>query len=162
MGPANDPRRPGLNAFEPSLRARATVNTTNRTPAHVALLAALYAALLALLDRLVPIRRLLPTWAKVTGGVILTTVPAMRARRRDQLTGEQFEHLLALCFLASGAPIVLWQLVEAFLSARRRPRGLPVLVVRVRLTPAEAPAAERRPAGAIAVVTDDQTMQAAA
>jgi hypothetical protein len=139
-----------------------TNRTTNSTPAHVALLAALYAALLALLDRLVPVRRLLPTWAKVTGGVILTTVPAMRARRRDRLTGEQFEHLLALSFLASGAPIILWQLVEAFLSTRRRPHSLPLLVVRVRLTPADAPAAERRPAPAIAVVPDEQTLRPAA
>lgn len=75
-----------------------------------------YAAALAHLERRYPIK---PdhTWAEVAGGVIITLAPVIAARRRHKLSVCQFEELLMLAFIASGTPIILWQIAESLLRS---------------------------------------------
>jgi hypothetical protein len=72
-----------------------------------------YSAALAWLERRYPIK---PdhTWAEVTGGVLLTLVPvALEARKHPTMDWRMYENAVWRSFIASGAPIVLWQIGEA-------------------------------------------------
>ncbi|MCS6882955.1 MAG: hypothetical protein RMK84_18380 [Oscillochloridaceae bacterium] len=74
-----------------------------------------YAAALSYLERRLPIK---PdhTWAEVAGGVLITLVPvAIAARRHPEMDWRQYEAAVWRSFIASGTPIILWQIGEAML-----------------------------------------------
>jgi hypothetical protein len=74
-----------------------------------------YAAALSYLERRLPIK---PdhTWAEVAGGVLITLVPvAIAARRQPDMDWRQYEAAVWRSFIASGTPIILWQIGEAML-----------------------------------------------
>lgn len=74
-----------------------------------------YAAALGYLERRYPIK---PdhTWAEVAGGVLISLVPvALAARKAQQLDWRLYEGTVWRSFIASGTPIILWQIGEAML-----------------------------------------------
>ncbi len=74
-----------------------------------------YAVALSYLERHLPIK---PdhTWAEVAGGVLITLVPvAIAARRQPDMDWRQYEAAVWRSFIASGTPIILWQIGEAML-----------------------------------------------
>ncbi len=74
-----------------------------------------YAVALSYLERHLPIK---PdhTWAEVAGGVLITLVPvAIAARRQPEMDWRQYEAAVWRSFIASGTPIILWQIGEAML-----------------------------------------------
>ena len=82
-------------------------------PIQVFGLSAAYAVTLNYLERRFPIK---PdhTWAEVAGGVLLCLVPvALSARKSRQLDWRLYENMVWRSFIASGTPIILWQLGEA-------------------------------------------------
>jgi hypothetical protein len=82
-------------------------------PFKIAGLATAYAALLAYIERRYLIK---PdhTWAEVAGGVLITLVPvAIEARHQEPERWQDYESAVFTSFIASGAPIILWQLGEA-------------------------------------------------
>ncbi|MEI8165626.1 MAG: hypothetical protein WCG26_04585 [Chloroflexales bacterium] len=84
-------------------------------PLQVLGLATAYAATLNYLERHFPIK---PdhTWAEVAGGVLISLVPvALSARKARQLDWRSYENTIWRSFIASGTPIILWQLGEAIL-----------------------------------------------
>lgn len=104
-----DPFREGANP------SAADDGLNLRIPLTVAGLATAYAAALSYLERHYPIK---PDhiWAEVAGGVLLSLVPvAVSARKSPQLDWRSYEGAVWRCFVASGTPIILWQLGEAIL-----------------------------------------------
>lgn len=84
-----------------------------RTPVIVMGLSTVYAAALGYLERRYPIK---PdhTWAEVAGGVVISLLPvALTARNAPQMHWRRYESAVWRCFIASGTPIILWQLGEA-------------------------------------------------
>jgi hypothetical protein len=72
-----------------------------------------YAAALSFLERRYPIK---PDhiWAEVAGGVLISLVPvAMSARKAKNLDWRLYEGAVWRSFIASGTPIILWQIGEA-------------------------------------------------
>lgn len=92
-----------------------------------AVLGTSYAALLAVLERRLAI---VPNWValEVIGGVLLVGLPVMRTARATSdvpLTWRDYERMVMLGFIATGAPICLWQLLEHGVLRRRRSAGQP-------------------------------------
>lgn len=86
-----------------------------RTPVIVMGLSTLYAAALGYLERRYPIK---PdhTWAEVAGGVLISLLPvALTARNARQMNWRRYESAIWRCFIASGTPIIVWQIGEAIL-----------------------------------------------
>lgn len=84
-------------------------------PAQVFGISTLYAAALSYLERRYPIK---PdhTWAEVAGGVLISLVPvALAARKARHLDWRIYEGTIWRSFIASGTPIILWQIGEAML-----------------------------------------------
>jgi hypothetical protein len=84
-----------------------------RTPLAAVGIGAAYAAVLSLLERRYPIK---PdhTWAEVAGGVLLTLMPvALEARKQPRLEWRTYENAIWRSFIASGTPVVLWQIGES-------------------------------------------------
>lgn len=84
-------------------------------PLQVMGLSAVYAAALGWIERRYPIK---PdhTWAEVAGGVVISLLPiALEARRRPTIDWRTYENIVWRCFMASGMPIILWQLGEALI-----------------------------------------------
>lgn len=78
-------------------------------------IATAYAAALGYLERRFPIK---PDhiWAEVAGGVLISLVPvALAARRHPDLDWRLYEGAIWRNFIASGTPIILWQIGEAML-----------------------------------------------
>lgn len=76
-------------------------------------IATAYAATLSYLERRFPIK---PDhiWAEVAGGVLISLVPvALAARRNPQIDWRHYEGAVWRNFIASGTPIILWQIGEA-------------------------------------------------
>lgn len=74
-----------------------------------------YAATLSLLERRFPIK---PDhiWAEVAGGVLISLVPvALAARKAQNIDWRLYEGTIWRSFIASGTPIILWQIGEAML-----------------------------------------------
>jgi len=75
-------------------------------------LATAYAAVLDRLERRLPIHPRY-IWLEVVGGVLITVVPVMIARRANpMLSARDYERLIIAGFVASGTPIILWQLIR--------------------------------------------------
>jgi hypothetical protein len=74
----------------------------------------LYSVALGWLERRYPIK---PdhTWAEVAGGVMITLLPAALAARKTHggVDWRTYEATVWRCFVASGVPIILWQLGES-------------------------------------------------
>jgi hypothetical protein len=73
---------------------------------------------LSLLERKYPGIKPDHIWVEVAGGVILTLLPvALAARRQRQsdvdLSWQDYEAMVWQSFVASGAPIILWQISES-------------------------------------------------
>jgi hypothetical protein len=88
---------------------------TMSVPLQVLGLATAYAATLNYLERHFPIK---PdhTWAEVAGGVLISLVPvALSARKARQIDWRAYESTIWRSFIASGTPIILWQIGEAML-----------------------------------------------
>lgn len=86
-----------------------------QVPMTVLGLSTFYSVALSWLERHYPIK---PdhTWAEVAGGVMLTLIPvALTARRHRQTDWRTYEATIWRCFIASGVPIILWQLGESVL-----------------------------------------------
>ncbi|NTU82602.1 MAG: hypothetical protein HGA45_25075 [Chloroflexales bacterium] len=86
---------------------------TVSVPLQVLGLASVYAATLSYLERHFPIK---PdhTWAEVAGGVLISLVPvALSARKARHLDWRLYEGTVWRSFIASGTPIILWQIGEA-------------------------------------------------
>lgn len=86
---------------------------TVEVPLTVMGLATVYAATLSFLERRYPLK---PDhiWAEVAGGVLISLVPvALRARKNPQLDWRNYEGAIWRSFIASGTPIILWQIGEA-------------------------------------------------
>lgn len=84
-------------------------------PLKVLGLATGYAAALSYLERRLPIK---PDhiWAEVAGGVLISLIPvALSARRDPQLDWRRYEGAIWRSFIASGTPIILWQITEAMM-----------------------------------------------
>ncbi|WP_129671310.1 hypothetical protein [Candidatus Chloroploca sp. Khr17] len=84
-------------------------------PLKVLGIATAYAAILSYLERRFPIK---PDhiWAEVAGGVLISLVPvALIARKSRQLDWRVYEGTIWRSFIASGTPIILWQIGEAVL-----------------------------------------------
>lgn len=84
-------------------------------PLKVLGLSTAYAATLSYLERRFPIK---PdhTWAEVAGGVLISLVPvALEARKVQQVDWRLYEGTVWRSFIASGTPIILWQIGEAVL-----------------------------------------------
>lgn len=90
-------------------------------PKQVFGLAIAYAATLGWMERKFP--RIKPDhiWAEVAGGVLLSLIPVALAARRYAAVAEAeqgwqiYEGAVWRAFMASGTPIILWQLGEAVL-----------------------------------------------
>lgn len=85
---------------------------------HVLGYSSLYATALSVIERRFPIK---PDhiWAEVAGGVLISLVPvALRARKRPAIPWHAYELAVWMSFMASGVPIILWQLGEAILRQR--------------------------------------------
>ncbi len=71
-----------------------------------------YAIVLDRLERRLPIHPRY-IWVEVVGGVLITMLPVMIARRTTpSMTADEYEQLVLAGFVASGAPIILWQLLR--------------------------------------------------
>jgi hypothetical protein len=84
-----------------------------QVPLTVLGVSALYSVALGWLERKFPIK---PdhTWAEVAGGVLITLVPvALKARKNPNMDWRTYEDAIWRCFIASGTPIILWQLGES-------------------------------------------------
>lgn len=84
-------------------------------PMKVLGIATVYAATLSYLERRFPIK---PDhiWAEVAGGVLISLVPvALSARKAQHLDWRLYEGAIWRSFIASGTPIILWQIGEAML-----------------------------------------------
>lgn len=84
-------------------------------PLQVLGLSTAYAAILSVLERKLPIK---PDhiWAEVAGGVLISLLPiAVAARREPTIDWRTYEGSIWRSFIASGTPIILWQLGEAML-----------------------------------------------
>ncbi len=82
-------------------------------PLQVLCLSTAYSAALGYLERRFPIK---PdhTWAEVAGGVLISLVPvAFSARKAKQIDWRVYEGAVWRSFIASGTPIILWQIGEA-------------------------------------------------
>jgi hypothetical protein len=89
---------------------------TVEVPLTVMGLATVYAATLSLLERRYPLIKPDHIWAEVAGGVLISLVPvALRARKNPQLDWRNYEGAIWRSFIASGTPIILWQIGEAVL-----------------------------------------------
>lgn len=78
----------------------------------------LYAAALSVIERRFPVK---PDhiWAEVAGGVLISLVPvALRSRKQPTIHWRTYELAVWTSFMASGVPIILWQLGEAILRQR--------------------------------------------
>jgi hypothetical protein len=98
---------------ETQLAAISEDGLTVSVPLQVLGLATAYAATLNYLERHFPIK---PdhTWAEVAGGVLISLVPvALSARKARQIDWRAYESTIWRSFIASGTPIILWQLGEA-------------------------------------------------
>lgn len=85
-----------------------------RTLGILMLLGAGYSLLLAIAQRRFAELRTDYLWAEVAGGVMITLLPvAMTARQCTQISWRRYENLVWGGFLATGMPIILWQIVEA-------------------------------------------------
>ncbi|MFV9504731.1 MAG: hypothetical protein AB4911_09220 [Oscillochloridaceae bacterium umkhey_bin13] len=90
-----------------------TENLTITVPMQVLGLSLAYSAALGYLERRFPIK---PdhTWAEVAGGVLISLVPvALSARKTQHLDWRTYEGAIWRSFIASGTPIILWQIGEA-------------------------------------------------
>lgn len=86
---------------------------TVSVPLQVLGLSTMYSAALYYLERRFPIK---PdhTWAEVAGGVLISLVPvALSARKAQHVDWRLYEGAIWRSFIASGAPIILWQIGEA-------------------------------------------------
>jgi hypothetical protein len=86
---------------------------TVSVPLQVLGLSTAYAATLSYLERHFPIK---PDhiWAEVAGGVLISLVPvALSARKARHLDWRLYEGAIWRSFIASGTPIILWQIGEA-------------------------------------------------
>jgi hypothetical protein len=84
-------------------------------PLKVLGLSTAYAATLGYLERRFPIK---PDhiWAEVAGGVLISLIPvALAARKASDLDWRLYEGTIWRSFIASGTPIILWQIGEAML-----------------------------------------------
>jgi hypothetical protein len=84
-------------------------------PLKVLGLSTAYAAALSYLERRYPIK---PDhiWAEVAGGVLISLVPvALAARKAPNFDWRVYEGTIWRSFIASGTPIILWQIAEAML-----------------------------------------------
>jgi hypothetical protein len=84
-------------------------------PVQVLGISTLYAAALSYLERRYPIK---PDhiWAEVAGGVLISLVPmALAARQARHLDWRLYEGTIWRSFIASGTPIILWQIGEAMI-----------------------------------------------
>lgn len=98
---------------EHSRRQAAPDGLTLRVPVIVMGLSTLYAAGLGFLERKYPIK---PDhiWAEVAGGVMISLVPvALTARKVEEMSWHRYEGAVWRSFIASGVPIILWQIGEA-------------------------------------------------
>lgn len=96
-----------------SLGVSPAENLTITVPLQVLGLSLAYSAALGYLERRFPIK---PdhTWAEVAGGVLISLVPvALSARKAQQLDWRTYEGAVWRSFIASGTPIILWQIGEA-------------------------------------------------
>lgn len=85
-----------------------------RTLGLLSLLGAGYSLLLAIAQRRFTELRVDYLWAEVVGGVMITLIPvAITARRCAQISWQRYENLVWGGFLATGTPIILWQIMEA-------------------------------------------------
>jgi hypothetical protein len=84
-------------------------------PVKVLGISTIYAATLSYLERHYPIK---PDhiWAEVAGGVLISLVPvALAARKVRHLDWRIYEGTIWRSFIASGTPIILWQIGESML-----------------------------------------------
>lgn len=82
-------------------------------PLQVLGISTMYAATLGYLERRFPIK---PDhiWAEVAGGVLISLVPvALAARKAREVDWRLYEGTIWRSFIASGTPIILWQIGEA-------------------------------------------------
>lgn len=96
--------------MQPTISAE---NLSVTVPLQVLGLSLAYSATLSYLERRFPIK---PdhTWAEVAGGVLLSLVPvALSARKAQQIDWRTYENAVWRSFIASGTPIILWQIGEA-------------------------------------------------
>ncbi len=94
-----------------------------RIPMHILGLSTGYAAALGWLERKFPSIKPDHIWAEVAGGVLLSLVPVALAARQtahysgqrtdEPLSWQTYEYAVWRAFVASGTPIILWQLGEA-------------------------------------------------
>lgn len=92
--------------------AQSQPQPATRIWAAVGLLGALYALMLDYLENRYPVNPR-HTWIEVVGGVLLTTIPPAVVRRLSpQMSAADYERLVAGAFVASGAPIITWQLAR--------------------------------------------------
>lgn len=89
-------------------------------PLQVTSLSVAYSFSLGWLERKFPNIKPDHTWAEVAGGVLLSLIPVgLEARRRTRyepdnpLHWQTYEAAVWRAFIASGTPIILWQLGEA-------------------------------------------------
>jgi hypothetical protein len=98
-----------LDSKTPSSEDRLAVNI----PVKILGISTIYAATLSYLERRYPIK---PDhiWAEVAGGVLISLVPvALAARKMRHLDWRIYEGTIWRSFIASGTPIILWQIGEA-------------------------------------------------
>lgn len=96
-----------------------------RVPLQVLGLSTAYAASLSWLERRFPGIKPDHVWAEVAGGVLISLIPvALEARRLHQqeaymedpaINWQMYETTIWCSFIASGAPIILWQIGESVL-----------------------------------------------
>jgi hypothetical protein len=103
---------------------------TSRLAVHVPLqvmgLSVGYAAALGVLERKFPLIKPDHIWAEVAGGVLITLLPVSLAARQlwpeeavvDPQGWRIYESTIWRAFVASGTPIILWQLGEAVVRRR--------------------------------------------
>lgn len=89
----------------------------DRLPSRVArvtfMLGVGYALILAILERILPIK---PNWValEVIGGVLLVGLPVMliaRTSTADMLTWRDYERMVIAGFIGAGLPICIWQTI---------------------------------------------------